>query len=186
VVLPEPRRPWNTHGISRRREAVLHTITANRTVQPCCSSVDLSAAVESGRSVQQAMPVTSLSVALYQRADAQLGGLRTSTAVVRSFLEDERGRCPSHREEAMNTPLFVVLFDVESVGRQVIREVIGTAADIVYLPDVEATARAEVLRRATVILAQNTAQELTPDELALIHQVRLLQFYTAGVDFIRP
>ena len=84
----------------------------------------------------------------------------------------------------MNTPLFVVLFDVESVGRQVIREVIGTAADIVYLPDVEATARAEVLRRATVILAQNTAQELTPDELALIHQVRLLQFYTAGVDFI--
>src|SRR5215468_6482553 len=84
----------------------------------------------------------------------------------------------------MNTPLFVVLFDVESVGRQVIREVIGTAADILYLPDVAATARAEVLRRATVILAQNTAQELTPDELALIHQVRLLQFYTAGVDFV--
>ena len=84
----------------------------------------------------------------------------------------------------MNTPLFVVLFDVESVGRQVIREVIGTAADILYLPDVEATARAEVLRRATVILAQNTAKELTPDELALIHQVRLLQFYTAGVDFM--
>src|SRR2546426_4981137 len=84
----------------------------------------------------------------------------------------------------MNTPLFVVLFDVESVGRQVIREVIGTAADILYLPDVEATARAEVLRRATVILAQNTATELTLDELALIHQVRLLQFYTAGVDFI--
>ena len=72
----------------------------------------------------------------------------------------------------MHTPLFVVLFDVERVGRQVIREVIGTAADILYLPDVAATARAEVLRRATVILAQNTAQELTPDELALIHQVR--------------
>jgi phosphoglycerate dehydrogenase-like enzyme len=84
----------------------------------------------------------------------------------------------------MHTPLFVVLFDVERVGRQVIREVIGTAADILYLPDVAATARAEVLRRATFILAQNTAQELTPDELALIHQVRLLQFYTAGVDFI--
>ena len=98
---------------------------------------------------------------LYQLADAKFSGLRTSTEVVRYFLEDERGRCPSHREEAMNTPLFVVLFDVESVGRQVIREVIGTAADILYLPDVEATARAEVLRRATVILAQNTAKELT-------------------------
>jgi phosphoglycerate dehydrogenase-like enzyme len=84
----------------------------------------------------------------------------------------------------MQTPLFVVLFDVENNGRQVIREVIGAAADIVYLPDVEAAARAEILRRATVILAQNTATELTTDELALIREVRLLQFYTAGVDFI--
>jgi len=49
---------------------------------------DLSAAVDSGRSVQQAMPVTSLSLALYQLADDQLGGLRTSTEVVRYFLED--------------------------------------------------------------------------------------------------
>jgi phosphoglycerate dehydrogenase-like enzyme len=84
----------------------------------------------------------------------------------------------------MHTPLLVVLFDVDSIGRQVIREVIGAAADILYLPDVEAAARVEVLRRATVLLAQNTATELSPDELALIHQVRLLQFYTAGVDFI--
>ena len=49
---------------------------------------DLSAAVESGRSVQQAMPVTSLSLALYQLADDKLGGLRTSTEVVRYFLDD--------------------------------------------------------------------------------------------------
>ena len=49
---------------------------------------DLSAAVESGRSVQQAMPVTSLSLALSQLADDQLGGLRTATDVVRYFLED--------------------------------------------------------------------------------------------------
>jgi len=84
----------------------------------------------------------------------------------------------------MNTAVLVVLFDVEHGGRRVIHEVIGTVADVLYLPDVEAAARAEVLRRATVILAQNTATELTPDERALIHQVRLLQFYTAGVDFI--
>ena len=49
---------------------------------------DLSAAVDSGRSVQQAMPVTSLSLALYQLADDKLGGLRTSTEVVRYVLED--------------------------------------------------------------------------------------------------
>ena len=49
---------------------------------------DLSAAVDSGRRVQQAMPVTSLSVALYQLAHDTLGGLRTSTEVVRYFLDD--------------------------------------------------------------------------------------------------
>ena len=84
----------------------------------------------------------------------------------------------------MNTRLLVVLFDVGSSGRQVIREVISEVADIMYLTDVAAAARTEVLRRATVLLAQNTATELTPDEFALIPQVRLLQFYTAGVDFI--
>lgn len=45
----------------------------------------------------------------------------------------------------MNTPLFVVLFDVERVGRQVIREVIGAAADTLYWPDVEATARVDFI-----------------------------------------
>jgi 3-hydroxyisobutyrate dehydrogenase-like beta-hydroxyacid dehydrogenase len=49
---------------------------------------DLSAAVDSARSVQQAMPMTSLSLALYQLADEKLGGLRTSTEVVRYFLEN--------------------------------------------------------------------------------------------------
>src|SRR5262249_13528665 len=97
---------------------------------------------------------------------------------------DERGRCPSHREEAMNTPLFVVLFDVESVGRQVIREVIGTAADIVYLPDVEATARTEVLRRGAGVPGPKTGPERTSGALRRLPPVRLLQFYTAGVDFI--
>ena len=36
----------------------------------------------------------------------------------------------------------VVLFDVEHGGRRVIREVIGTVAEVLYLPDVEAAARA--------------------------------------------
>ncbi|MGE3538688.1 MAG: NAD(P)-dependent oxidoreductase [Candidatus Tectimicrobiota bacterium] len=49
---------------------------------------DLSAAVDSGRSVQQAMPVTSLSLELYQLANEKLGGLRTSTEIVRYFLDN--------------------------------------------------------------------------------------------------
>ena len=84
----------------------------------------------------------------------------------------------------MINPTLVVVFDVESVGRRVIRETIGEVADILYLTDVPAAERAAVLRRADVIFAQNTAKDLTTDELALMRTVRLVQFYTAGVDFI--
>lgn len=48
---------------------------------------DLTAAVDSGRSVHQAMPLTNLSRELYQLADSKLGGLRGSTEVLRYFLE---------------------------------------------------------------------------------------------------
>jgi 3-hydroxyisobutyrate dehydrogenase-like beta-hydroxyacid dehydrogenase len=38
--------------------------------------------------LQKAMPVTSLSLALYQLAHDKLGGLRNSTEVVRYFLDN--------------------------------------------------------------------------------------------------
>lgn len=50
---------------------------------------DLTAAVDSGKSVEQAMPVTNLSRELYLLADAKLGGLHGSNEVVRLFLEAE-------------------------------------------------------------------------------------------------
>jgi 3-hydroxyisobutyrate dehydrogenase-like beta-hydroxyacid dehydrogenase len=48
---------------------------------------DLTAAVESGRSVHQAMPVTSLVRELYQLIDDKLGGLHGSNEVLRYYLE---------------------------------------------------------------------------------------------------
>jgi len=48
---------------------------------------DLTAAVESGRSVHQAMPVTSLARELYQLIDTKLGGLHGSNEVLRYYLE---------------------------------------------------------------------------------------------------
>jgi 3-hydroxyisobutyrate dehydrogenase len=48
---------------------------------------DLTAAVESGRAVHQAMPVTSLARELYQLIDARLGGLRGSNEVLRFYLD---------------------------------------------------------------------------------------------------
>lgn len=50
---------------------------------------DLSAAVDSGRTVGQAMPVTSLTREFYQLIDTKLGGLNGSNEVIRYYLEDE-------------------------------------------------------------------------------------------------
>jgi 3-hydroxyisobutyrate dehydrogenase-like beta-hydroxyacid dehydrogenase len=49
---------------------------------------DLTAAIDSGRSVHQAMPLTNLSREIYQLADTKLGGLKGSTEILRYFLED--------------------------------------------------------------------------------------------------
>ena len=48
---------------------------------------DLTAAVESGRTVHQAMPVTALARELYQLIDAKLGGLHGSNEVLRYYLD---------------------------------------------------------------------------------------------------
>ena len=48
---------------------------------------DLTAAVESGRSVHQAMPVTGLAREMYQLIDDKLGGLHGSNEVLRYYLE---------------------------------------------------------------------------------------------------
>jgi len=49
---------------------------------------DLSAAVDSGRTVDQAMPITSLTREFYQLIDDKLGGLSGSNEVLRYYLED--------------------------------------------------------------------------------------------------
>jgi 3-hydroxyisobutyrate dehydrogenase-like beta-hydroxyacid dehydrogenase len=49
---------------------------------------DMTAAVDSGRAVGQAMPVTNLSREFYQLIDAKLEGLHGSNEVLRYFLED--------------------------------------------------------------------------------------------------
>lgn len=50
---------------------------------------DLTAALDSGRTVRQSMPLTSLSRELYQLADEKLGGMPGSTHILRYFLKPE-------------------------------------------------------------------------------------------------
>src|SRR5690349_8999237 len=86
--------------------------------------------------------------------------------------------------EVTSEPL-VVIFAADQKARSIIAEELQNTADVIYLTDVEAHgARAEALRRASAVLARNTARELKPAEQALIGGARLLQFMSAGVDFI--
>src|SRR5689334_309112 len=84
----------------------------------------------------------------------------------------------------MTASSLVVTFDVDERKRAVIAAALDGAADAVFLADIAPEARAETLRGADVVLARNTARELRPEELALLRGARLLQFMSAGVDFI--
>jgi 3-hydroxyisobutyrate dehydrogenase len=50
---------------------------------------DLTAALDSGRSLRQSMPLTSLSREIYQMADEKLGGMPGSTHILKFFLDDD-------------------------------------------------------------------------------------------------
>ena len=84
----------------------------------------------------------------------------------------------------MAEPTLVVCFPLEAAARAAVADALGGAGRAVFLADVAGDARTEALREAGALLCRNTAKELAPDELPLIANARLLQFFSAGVDFI--
>jgi phosphoglycerate dehydrogenase-like enzyme len=84
----------------------------------------------------------------------------------------------------MGERLLVVTFDPGEGGRAVVAAELGGAAEVAYLPDLDDHARRRALAAATVLLARNTGTELRRGEHALLGTACLVQFLTAGVDFI--
>lgn len=84
----------------------------------------------------------------------------------------------------MTSPTLLVTYEASPPARAVIEKTIGDAAAVVYLADLDAADRPAALADATTLLARNTAQDLRPGEAAMITNARLLQFVSAGVDFI--
>jgi len=80
--------------------------------------------------------------------------------------------------------ILAVTFEVKEAQRAIISEAVGKIADIRYLADLGAAERKDVLRCADVLLARNTAKELRSEELPLLQKTRLIQFLSAGLDFI--
>jgi len=84
----------------------------------------------------------------------------------------------------MGVPKLLVTFDPGEAGRAAIRAELGHDAQVAYLPELDESTRREALQGAAVLLARNTGSELRSGETALLGSTRLVQFMTAGVDFI--
>lgn len=78
----------------------------------------------------------------------------------------------------------IVTFELNPPQRAVLAEALPNV-EIVSLAGLDPAARTAALRRATVVLARNIDVELQEPERALLGGVKLLQFITAGVDYIR-
>ncbi len=77
----------------------------------------------------------------------------------------------------------VVTYELGVSGRQIVHDALEGAANAVHLPDLDSAGRAEALRNADAVLARTT-RELHPGEITLLQNVRLLQFFTAGIDHV--
>src|SRR5690348_1632714 len=84
----------------------------------------------------------------------------------------------------MATPNLLVTHEAGSGSRSIIGAAIGAAARVVYLSDISADGRAAALAEADVVMARDTSKELRWGEASLIRNARLIQFITAGVDYI--
>ena len=77
----------------------------------------------------------------------------------------------------------VVVYELEGNGRKIVSDALDRAAEAVYLPDLDDAGRAAALRNADAVLARTT-RELRQGEVALLKDIRLLQFINAGIDFV--
>lgn len=84
------------------------------------------------------------------------------------------------------TPSIVVSFELDPPAHAVLAEAVAVAAQITTLPGLDAAARRAALERADIVLARHPRRELTPQDVAAMGAVRLIQLMTAGIDFIAP
>src|SRR5579871_3039821 len=69
----------------------------------------------------------------------------------------------------------VIVYELEGGGRDIVRDALDGVAEVIYLPDLDAAGRTEALRKADAVLARTT-RELCQGEIALLQDVKLVQF----------
>jgi phosphoglycerate dehydrogenase-like enzyme len=83
------------------------------------------------------------------------------------------------------TATLAVTFKIRDRERAVLADALRGIAEPIYLTDLDENDRAQALRRASAILAHDTGRDLRPGEAALTHSARLVQFISAGIDFVK-
>ena len=78
----------------------------------------------------------------------------------------------------------LVTMQADPASREIITSVISELAEIVYLDDVADAERGTIFGQATAVLSRNTAKELRDDEAEQLRGARLIQYVSAGIDFI--
>lgn len=84
----------------------------------------------------------------------------------------------------MGRPSIAFTFALDPGRRATADQVLGGIAEMVCLPELDSEARRQALTSASVLVAWNTGKELRPGEAGLLAGARLVQFMSAGVDFI--
>lgn len=90
----------------------------------------------------------------------------------------------NRHDATSDRPLLLVACKAGAGGRAALAAAVGDEAELAYLEDAAPEDRAALLSRAGAILARNTANDFAPEELTALAGVKLLQFFSAGVDFI--
>lgn len=80
-------------------------------------------------------------------------------------------------------PLLLVAFALNDKARATVAEALNGTADVVCLPDIPQDQRQATLRRATALLAWNL-NDIPPEDRTALANSKLIQFMTAGVDFL--
>jgi phosphoglycerate dehydrogenase-like enzyme len=84
----------------------------------------------------------------------------------------------------LSRPPLVVTFELSERRKAIVADVLAGTSPVVYLTELDRTARAEALRKTGVLLTFNTSKELRSGEAALLEGAQLIQFMIGGVDFI--
>ncbi|MCA8927562.1 MAG: hydroxyacid dehydrogenase [Alphaproteobacteria bacterium] len=88
------------------------------------------------------------------------------------------------KQPTASAPTLVIAFPADSWRRGLIEEALGTAGHAIYLEDLDEAAGRHALAAATAVFAQRMAD--LPDDVGdlLAERCRLLQFHSAGVDYL--